>query len=179
MIPQQGTYVTIVAYKHDGHVRRSWDQGFVLESDDKHYVIITNKTWVQDDDGHKWYTREPALCYFYTDKWYNVIAMLRETGIYYYCNLASPALYDGEAVKYIDYDLDYKFFPDDSVLLLDEDEYASHSEQMSYPPEIDRILKKYMQEILEREKAHLEPFNREINEKQFHQYLDLMTAVLQ
>ena len=67
--------------------------------------------------------------------------MMRETGIYYYCNLASPAIYDGEAVKYIDYDLDYKIFPDGSIILLDEDEYDEHRKSMNYPEEIDGILR--------------------------------------
>lgn len=175
MNPEAGTYVSIYSFKHDGHVRRSWDQGFVLESDDRHFVIVTNKTWVVDDDGHHWYTREPAICYFYGDRWFNVIAMMRETGIYYYCNLASPAIYDGEAVKYIDYDLDYKIFPDGSIILLDEDEYDEHRKSMNYPKEIDGILRKYMKMIRELYENGEAPFNREYNERQFQQYLDRLS----
>ena len=177
MIPKKGTYVKILSYKHDGHIRRLWDQGFVLESDEDHYVIVTNKTWVKDDDGHHWYTREPAICYFYTARWYNVIAMLREQGIYYYCNLASPVLYDEEAVKYIDYDLDYKIFPDGSTLLLDEDEYHQHSAEMHYPEQIDGILKKYSREILDLAGRNEVPFNKEYNENQFHAYLSLLSQL--
>ncbi len=175
MYPAAGSYVSIYSFKHDGHVRRNWDQGFVLESDEDHFVIVTNKTWVVDDDGHHWYTREPALCYFYRDKWFNVIAMLRETGIYYYCNLASPVLYDEEGVKYIDYDLDYKIFPDGTVALLDESEYIIHSAQMKYPKEIDGILKKYMKIILDMYHKNEKPFNRQYNEVQFQQYLDMLS----
>ncbi|MBQ9036332.1 MAG: DUF402 domain-containing protein [Erysipelotrichaceae bacterium] len=175
MYPKAGTYVSIYSFKHDGHVRRNWDQGFVLESDENHFVIVTNKTWVVDDDGHHWYTREPAICYFYTDKWFNVIAMLRETGIYYYCNLASPVLYDEEGVKYIDYDLDYKIFPDGEIVLLDENEYILHSLEMKYPKEIDGILKKYMEVIKKMYADNEIPFNREYNEMQFQQYLEMLS----
>ena len=171
LLPQQGSYISIIAYKHDGHIRRSWDQGFVLEADEDHFVIVTNKTWVKDDDGHHWYTREPAICYFYTHKWFNVIAMARESGTYYYCNLASPALYDGEAVKYIDYDLDYKIFPDGRMVLLDEDEYALHTREMNYPQEIDAILKKYMAMIVQMKEKDEIPFNEEYNVQMFHNYL--------
>lgn len=177
MIPTEGKYVKILSYKHDGHIRRLWDQGFVLEADEDHFVIVTNKTWVKDDDGHHWYTREPAICYFYSDKWYNVIAMLRETGIYYYCNLASPVLYDGEAVKYIDYDLDYKIYPDGSIVLLDEEEYRQHSQEMAYPEEIDGILKKYMAEIKALHQQNAKPFDKEFNEKQFNQYLQQLSQI--
>ncbi|MBQ3385304.1 MAG: DUF402 domain-containing protein [Erysipelotrichaceae bacterium] len=175
MIPEEGTYVSIISYKHDGHIRRNWDRGFVLEANDKQFIIVTNKTWVQDDDGHKWYTREPAICYFYTDKWYNVIAMLRETGTYYYCNLASPVLYDGKAVKYIDYDLDYKIFPDGTTLLLDEDEYREHSREMNYPEEIDGILKKYQKELLEMYRRKEGSFSHQDNEERFQQYLEKLS----
>ena len=171
MIPQQGSYISIYSFKHDGHIRRNWDQGFVLESDEKHYVVVTNKTWVWDDDGNHWFTREPALCYFYTDRWYNVIAMLRETGIYYYCNLASPSLYDEEGIKYIDYDLDYKIYPDGKIDLLDRKEYEQHRKEMEYPEEIDIIMKKYLSSILDDVHSQRVPFNREYNEEMFTRYL--------
>ena len=34
--------------------------------------------------------------------------MIRDNGISYYCNMASPYYLDKEALKYIDYDLDVK-----------------------------------------------------------------------
>ena len=86
--------------------------------------------------------REPAICYFPKKKWYNVICMIRKTGVYYYCNIASPTLYDGEALKYIDYDLDLKVFPDGNYRILDEEEYKQHAKQMNYSKELDKILKK-------------------------------------
>ena len=86
-------------------------------------------------------TREPAITYFHAQHWFNIIGMLREDGIYYYCNLSSPFIYDGEALKYIDYDLDIKVFPDMTYNLLDEDEYERHKKEMNYPEVIDHILK--------------------------------------
>jgi Uncharacterized domain/protein associated with RNAses G and E len=38
--------------------------------------------------------------------------MIRDNGVSYYCNLATPYVLDKEALKYIDYDLDVKVFPD-------------------------------------------------------------------
>ena len=49
--------------------------------------------------------------------------MIRKTGIHYYCNIASPSLYDGEAIKNIDYDLDVKVAPNGKSIILDEEEY--------------------------------------------------------
>ena len=50
-------------------------------------------------------------------------------GIYYYCNLSSPFVCDEEALKYIDYDLDIKVYPNGKYHLLDEDEYEQHMKQ--------------------------------------------------
>ena len=123
MYCKKGDSVYIQSFKHDGSLHRTWCKGFVLESDDDRFVAVTNKAWVIEGDGRKWFTREPAVCFFWTHRWYNVIAMLRKNGIYYYCNLASPSLYDGEAIKNIDYDLDIKLYPDLSYQILDENEY--------------------------------------------------------
>ena len=56
----------------------------------------------------------------------NVIAMFKEgKGICYYVNIASPTLYDDGFLKYIDYDLDVKLYPDGVERTLDENEYAT------------------------------------------------------
>jgi uncharacterized protein len=74
--------------------------------------------------------------------------MIREDGIYYYCNISSPFIYDdNEALKYIDYDLDIKVYPDMTYSLLDEDEYEKHRKEMNYPEVIDRILHNHVEEL--------------------------------
>ena len=110
--PLVGHDVLIHCYKHDGNIHRCWNKGFVLEETSEHFIVINNRTLVTESDGRKWYTREPAICYFPKHEWYNVICMIRKNGVHFYCNIASPTLYDGDALKYIDYDLDLKVFPD-------------------------------------------------------------------
>ena len=132
MLPEVGSQVYIQSFKHDGSLHRTWAKGFVIEAGVRRVIAVTNKTWVTEADGRRWFTREPAICFFYPDHWYNVITMIRKTGIYYYCNLASPSLYDGEAIKNIDYDLDVKLFPDGRIEILDEDEYEQHGREMGY-----------------------------------------------
>jgi len=171
MYPAKNSQVYIQSYKHDGSLHRTWCMGYVLEADEDHYIIVTNKTWVIEDNGRRWYTREPAVCYFYTKRWFNVIAMIRQDSIYYYCNLASPALFDEEAVKYIDYDIDYKIYGDNLILTMDLDEYSLHQKQMHYPDEIDIIIKDEMKKIVEDVKNNIEPFNQEKVEEHFQNYL--------
>lgn len=140
--------VYIQSFKHDGSLHRTWAKGTILEASDRRIVLTTNKAIVTESDGRTWVTREPAICFFYPDKWYNIISMIRKTGVHYYCNIASPSLYDGEAIKNIDYDLDVKVMPDHSYFILDEDEYAEHSQQMHYDASLDYVVHKALRKLL-------------------------------
>ncbi|MEG0981587.1 MAG: DUF402 domain-containing protein, partial [Erysipelotrichaceae bacterium] len=98
--------VYIQSFKHDGSLHRTWAKAYIIEVSETRIVGVTDRSCVIESDGRVWITREPAICFLYPDRWYNVISMIRKTGIHYYCNIASPSIYDGEAIKNIDYDLD-------------------------------------------------------------------------
>lgn len=160
---QERGYVYIQSYKHDGSLHRTWAKGYVIEANDRRIVAVTNKTLVSESDGRKWVTREPAICFFYPDKWYNVICMIRKTGIHYYCNLASPSLYDGEAIKNIDYDLDVKVSPTGKTILLDEDEYHQHAIEMGYSQKLETAIHRGLDRLMVDIRLQNSPFaHREI-----------------
>ena len=46
MYPQAGTEIYIQSFKHNGSLHRTWCKGFVVEADEAHSVVITNKAWV-------------------------------------------------------------------------------------------------------------------------------------
>lgn len=140
--------VVIHCYKHNGKIHRCWDSGYVLEDNEKEFILMNYHTLVSESDGRRWYTREPAICYFPKNEWYNVICMIRKTGVYFYCNIATPTLYDGEALKYIDYDLDLKVFPDYKYKILDQEEYEHHRKLMGYSDDLDHILKNELNELI-------------------------------
>lgn len=158
---EENESVYIQSFKHDGSLHRTWAKGFVIESTKEQFVVVTNKTWVTEANGRRWFTREPAICFFYPDKWFNIISMIRKTGIYYYCNLASPSLYDGEAIKNIDYDLDVKVYPGGKWDLLDEDEYEDHGREMNYPEKIKRIIEKQLMELVDMIENEKGPFHEQ------------------
>ncbi|MEG0314350.1 MAG: DUF402 domain-containing protein [Erysipelotrichaceae bacterium] len=176
MRPVEGELVYIQSFKHDGSLHRTWCKGFVIEANDKRMVAVTNHTWVSEADGRKWMTREPAICFFYPDKWFNVICMIRKTGIYYYCNLASPSLYDGEAIKNIDYDLDIKVFPNGKTLILDEDEYAEHGIEMGYSDELKKAIIKGMNKLEVDIQLKNSPFNEKEINILYNRYLDMINS---
>ena len=154
-----GDSVFVQSYKHNGSLHRTWSKALVIDVLDNCAVVVTDHTWVVESDGRRWLTKEPAICFYYSDRWYNVISMVRKTGIFYYCNIASPSLYDGEAIKNIDYDLDIKVFPDGSYAVLDENEYHYHAGKMHYPQNIRDIVEGECQNLQEIIKRKEKPFD--------------------
>lgn len=172
--PIVGKDVLIHCYKHDGSIHRCWDKGFVLEENENHFIVVNNRTLVTESDGRRWYTREPAVCYFPKHQWYNVICMIRKNGVHYYCNIASPTLYDGEALKYIDYDLDLKVFPDYHYKILDEEEYKQHKDLMDYNDKLDDILHQQLDLLIDLATQMRGPFRPDFAVKWYQMYLDQM-----
>lgn len=111
---------------------------------------------------------------FLQNKWWNVICMLKKTGIVYYCNIASPALIHDGAIRYIDYDLDAKLFQDNEILLLDEKEYIHHKVSYKYPKELDRVLDDQTRKIVLKMKNREFPFDDQKINEYYNNYLEAM-----
>ena len=176
MLPEIGSSVYVQSFKHDGSLHRTWCKAYILEADEQRIVAVTDRAWVIEADGRKWVTREPAVCFFYSKKWYNIITMLRHSGIYYYCNMASPSLFDGEAIKNIDYDLDIKLYPDRGYQILDENEFAEHMRKMNYPEVIEKILRKSMDDLINEMDLANDPFTQGDIERYYRIYQDMTWA---
>ena len=145
----------------------------VLKTSEQSLIGCNDHTLVIESDGRRWVTREAALVYYHQKFWFNIVAMIRKRGVTYYCNLASPYVLDKEALKYIDYDLDIKMFPDKEKRLLDLDEYEQHSKFYQYPPEIDRILKYNIQELVRWIEEEKGPFNPAFIDIWYERYCQL------
>ena len=162
----------IQSYKHDGSLHRTWSPVLVVEDNDEMFIAINKHTRIYESNNRSWIARDPALYYLYKKQYFNVIAMLRRDGIYYYCNLASPSIYDGEAIKNIDYDLDVKFYPDGSHIILDEKEFVSNNLKYKYPEVLENQLRDEIKNIISLHKSGQKPFNEEENRQLFRRYLN-------
>jgi len=143
-----GKKYIIHGYKHNSKIHRSWDEAVLLEIHDKYLVFGNEKTKVTESDGRTWRTKEPAVLYFFYNSWYNIIGQYKKNGIYYYCNIASPFIIEEGTIKYIDYDLDLRVFPDGSFKVLDRGEYKYHRNIMHYSNKIDTILKAELTDLI-------------------------------
>ncbi len=162
--------IQIHSYKHDKQLHRVWDNIKVLEETNNLMVVANFKTRVIESNGRFWKTKEPAICFFYNDCWYNVIAMLKDDGVYYYCNLSSPFVLDDEGIKYIDYDLDVRIDPNYKYKILDKEEYKRHSMEMKYSDEIKFIIESSLEELINVIHEKKGPFNHDVIKKYYEQY---------
>ncbi len=166
----RGKVVQIHSYKHNKDLHRIWEKVVVLEDNDDFIVVGNNRTRVIESDGKSWSTREPAICYFFKKKWFNVIGMFKNDGVRFYCNIASPSVYDGEAIKYIDYDLDVMVYPTGRKKILDEKEYETHAKSMKYPERTKEVVEGQLDILLDMIDNNEEPFDRVEIEKWYKIY---------
>ena len=134
-------WIHIQSFKHNGDTHRLWDRGLVLEDNNDYIVVATKRAKVIENNGRAWFTKEPAVTIFSKKHWFNVICMLKKAkGITYYCNIASPCIVENSTIKYVDYDLDIKLFPNGTIRILDEKEYLAHKEIYGYSEDLNKVL---------------------------------------
>ena len=151
--------IQIHGYKHDGSLHRVWTNSFVVDDNELYLVTGNQRTKVIESSGRSWYTKEPALCYFFEKEWFNIIAMFKKDGIHYYCNVSSPYVYDSEAIKYIDYDLDIRVYPNGRIVVLDRKEFETNSKKLNYSEDIIKIANHAISELKSWIKEKRPPFD--------------------
>lgn len=155
----------IHAYKHNGELYKVWDKTIFLDQTDDYYVFANNKTKVTEKDGRTWRTKEPAIIFYYKKHWFNIIAQIKNNGIYFYCNISSPVIIENNTIKYIDYDLDLRVFPDGVYKILDKSEYQYHKKILNYSKELSEVIEYELKNLIEMYKIKAEPFNLNVVNK--------------
>ena len=167
---KKGDRFQIQCYKHDGKVHRSWDEAVLLDIKEDYMVFGNERTMVIEAHGNTWRTKEPAILYFFKDRWYNIIVQLKKDGVTYYCNIASPYIIEDGVIKYIDYDLDLRIFPNGSFKILDRQEYKFHKKKMNYSSELDIAIRSALSELITDYQNGASMFDLNINLKYGEEY---------
>ena len=168
-----GDKLKIQCYKHNKKIHREWSEAVVLDVKKDYIVFGNNKTIVTESEGTTWKTKEPAVMYFFKNKWYNIIAQIKKDGIYYYCNIATPCIIEEDTIKYIDYDLDLRVFPRGDYKILDKLEYEYHKNKMQYSDELDIVINNALKDLIKEYMDGAFMFNKENNLKYLNIYLGL------
>ncbi len=168
-----GDNLELHCYKHNGKINSISDKITVLDVLDEYIVCGDFKTTITESDGSSHKTKEPAIMFFYKDRWFNILAQLKKQGLFYYCNIATPYLIDENIIKYIDYDLDLRVFPDGGFRVLDKNEYNYHKKIMHYSDELDEIVKSELSSLIEMKKNNEGPFDKSLIEKYYNKYKEI------
>ncbi|MCQ2797470.1 MAG: DUF402 domain-containing protein [Bacilli bacterium] len=141
-------WITVQAYKHDGLLHRQWSPAYLALETEDFWALTSKASLVTECDGRRWMTKEPAVFFLFKKRWMNIIAMMKDNGgIVYYVNVASPTIMDNGFLKYIDYDLDVKLFPDGAIKVLDEQEFEKHIQTYVYSNELVRVIRNSFKSI--------------------------------
>lgn len=168
-----GDLYQIQCYKHDGKIHRAWDEAVLLDIRKDYMVFGNNRTKVTEVEGVTWRTKEPAIMYFFKNRWYNIIAQMKKDGIYFYCNIATPFILEEGTIKYIDYDLDLRIFPSGDFRVLDKFEYEYHRKKMGYSDKLDFVVKQALSNLIKDYKNSDFMFNSGINKLYLEQYFNI------
>ena len=168
-----GDKLEIQCYKHDGKIHRYWSEAVTLDIKKDYIVFGNDKTQVVEAEGNVWKTKEPAVMYFFKDEWFNIIAQLKKDGLYFYCNIATPFIIEENTIKYIDYDLDLRIFPNGNYKILDRLEYNYHKKIMNYSDELDIVINKALDDLISRYNNKEEMFSKELNLQYYNKYMKI------
>lgn len=168
-----GDRLKIQCYKHDEKIHREWDEAVVLDIKKDYIVFGNERTLVTEAQGNTWRTKEPAILYFFKNEWYNIIVQLKKEGITYYCNIATPFIIEDNTIKYIDYDLDLRIFPNGSFKILDKQEYKYHKKKMHYSKNLDIVVNNALSELITSYQKGDIMFDRKVNLMYEQKYISL------
>ena len=178
MTLQKGDRLQTQCYKHDGNVHKCWEETIYLTSTDEYNIFANYKTKVTEFDGRVWRTKEPAIVFFSKTNWFHIIGQIKKDGIYYYCDMASPHVIEDGVIKYIDYDLDLRVFPDGSFKVLDRGEYQYHKRIMNYSNDIDKILKDELTILINKVRNKEYPFNAYVINHYYVMFQDFLKKTI-
>jgi uncharacterized protein len=170
----------IKSFKHDGRLHRMWLENWRVDDlllhpdhqQESMLVFINNQTKIQEADGKEWTSRIPGVSFFIPKQWFNVVALIEEAGIRYYCNVASPPYSLENVVTYIDYDLDVIQLPDRTVNVVDQEEYERHKLSYHYSQVVQEKVQDGLEQLLERIHRGDSPFQDDWIMRYYRLWLD-------
>lgn len=172
-----GDKLEIHCYKHNGKIHRTWNEAIILDITDDLLICGNNKVLITEKNGKSHTSKETAIIFFYTKRWFNVFAQFKKSGLFYKGNIASPCLIDDGIIKFIDYDLDLKVYPDGAFKVLDRNEYKYHKTIMKYSEDLDKILRSELTELINMKRAEVGPFNKKVISKYYTKYIKISESL--
>ncbi|MGL4951825.1 MAG: DUF402 domain-containing protein [Mycoplasma sp.] len=125
----------------------------IFENDD-YIVLASDKTSVITSEyktRRYFHSQNPNQIFwvFFKKEWFNIlISVKKNKKIQYYVNIASRYLIEEEALKYIDFEIDFKIFPNLSWIEVDKKEFQEAIDMYHYPDNLINKIKETESELI-------------------------------
>jgi protein associated with RNAse G/E len=155
-----GRRIAVCSTKYDGSPHWEFDSWSIHEEGE---LLITQNFAGQQLKNPRglWTTPYHVRNHFWLDeRWYNVMRFEdpKTAEFSWYCNVTTPAMFDGETVRYVDLDLDIHVWPSGEIKILDEDEFLENSARMAYPPDVVDAARRALDTLLDLAQRRAFPF---------------------
>ncbi len=128
--------VRVVFLKYDGRPHRSYPARYLGEDETGSWLGVAAGTPARVDGTRETLREEPYVLLVPHHAWWTAMfnAAPRRTEVY--CDITTPAKWNGDEVTVIDLDLDVRRRRWGDIERLDEDEFAEHTLRYGYPDEV-------------------------------------------
>lgn len=152
-----GNKIMVHGYKKNGWLYRTWEFPLIVENNETFTCLYLKNVWItssEKDSERNFHSKniKDSFWFFFKNEWFNIVATLVNDRINYYINLASPFIYEEDAIKYIDFDLDIKINQNGSYTILDENEFKLHKEEFHYGGKLSKIIEMELEKLDNKEK---------------------------
>ena len=170
--------IEVTSKKYDGSLRDSYRAQLIEETDETIVLYIRPgiKTWDYRKNAQS-IDADGIIEIHFKHKWFNVCHICEQiSGInLMYINLAMPVTFKVDVLEWTDLDLDYRVHLDNSVELLDEEEFEQNKVLMNYPSDLVNHVRAACQEIEKGLTRRAFPFDYE---RQVERYQELKNNLL-
>jgi protein associated with RNAse G/E len=154
--------IQVISRKYDGALRDEYAAYLVSESPEALVVYAPVGTMGFDHRKGAWsQAPDGVLELYFKAKWYAVWHICEQNSFQnlIYAHIAMPAVLTGDTLAWVDLDLDYRVHLDESIELLDEDEFAQNSQILGYPPHVMTAVSAACHEVEQLYQQRAYPFN--------------------
>lgn len=137
--------VAIHAYKFNGCLYRTFEFPKIVFKNKEILVLdLFNCRVISQGKNKKFYRTHfeiDSLWIFFYEQWYNLfLNITKNSHLVYYFNIATPYLFEEDAIKYIDLDLDVRVenvnTNFEKIKVLDTHEFENNAKLMLYPKKL-------------------------------------------
>jgi uncharacterized protein len=142
----------VISTYYAGKLNKRWRCYVLAVEVDRLVLVRANGSPLWSSKGTFWLPPGPAIEIYPRNEWFNIFYGFHNDPTLHACyiNIALPPVLAGDALTYVDLDLDIGVNRDFSYVTYDEDVFLSHCDLWRYPPEVCERARATFEDLLSR-----------------------------